>query len=83
VTVALRQRRELLGRQHEQPRDEDRLGDASLPVLDGLEGLAGSGREGVQVEAVVPVGPPDERQPVRSQTVQGVPKGPVEVLGQR
>src|SRR5665648_956167 len=52
--------------EHELGPDEHRLGDAAALVLRGLEGLTRGGREAVEVQAVVPVGPADQRQAVRA-----------------
>jgi hypothetical protein len=46
--------------------DEDRFGHLAVLVGGGLEALAGRVGEAVQVEAVVPVGAADQRQPMRS-----------------
>ena len=64
--------RHFLRGDHEQPGDEDRLGDFAVPVGRRLERFARFIREGVQVEAVVPVGAPDQRQPVRPEPIQRV-----------
>ncbi len=81
--VLTRDRRELTRREHEQARDEHRLGDASLAVLGRLERLARLLGEAVEVEAVVPVGPPDERQAVRTEPVERVLHRAMQVLEQR
>ena len=73
----------LLHGQGEQGGDEDRLGHATVLVLGGLEGLPGRLAEAVEVEAVVPVGAADERQPVRAQAVERVLDGAHEMLVER
>ena len=68
----------------EEPGDHHRLRRTSVPADRGLKRLARLLREAVQVEAIVPVGVADQRQPVRTEPVERVLKGnapgdPVEV----
>ncbi len=65
---------------HEQPGDEDGLGDTSGAVLGGLERLARGLREAVEVEAVVPVGAADQGQAVGTAVFENVMEGPPEVF---
>ena len=83
AAVVLGDLRQLVGGQREQAGDEHRLGDAARPVLGGLERLARGRREAVEVEAVVPVGPTDQRQPVRTEPVERVAHRALQVLVQR
>ena len=69
--------------EHEQAGDEHGLGDAAGPVGGRLEGLARPVREDVEVEAVVPVRPPDERQAVRAQPLEGEVDAPAQVVVER
>ena len=73
----------LVGREHKLSGDEERLGDTSLSVFGGLEGLTGVLRETIQIETVVPVGAADERQPVGSQAVERVTDATLQVLRER
>ena len=63
--------------------DEDALGDAGVIVGDGLEALAGLFGEAVQVQAVVPVRPADQRQAVRAAVIDDVVEGAAQVLAER
>ena len=83
VALVLRDRRQLVRGQHEQAGDEDRLGDPAVAVLGRLERLAGRVGEAVQVEAVVPVGAPDQRQAVRAEALERVVDRAPEVVGER
>src|SRR5690606_33004871 len=60
--------------------NEHRLGVTAGLVLGGLEGLTWSGGEAVEVEAVIPVGSPNERQAMGAYVVVRVVKGPLEVV---
>jgi len=62
----------LPGRQNKQAADEDRLGYLAILVRRRLERLARLFGEGVQVKAVVPIGPADKRQPVWPQPVNRI-----------
>ena len=66
--------------EHEQPGDEHRLGHPAVAVLRRLERLARRVREAVEVEAVVPVGTADERQPVRAEPFERVVDGAPQVV---
>ena len=72
----------LPGRQDEQAADEDRLRDPAGLVLRRLERLARRLGEAVEVEAVIPVGTPDERQVVGAQAVERVLDRALKVLVQ-
>ena len=74
---------QLIGRQHEQPGDEHAFGDAPVPIRRRLEGFARRVREGVQVQAVVPVGAADQRQTMRTQAVEGVLNRSPQMVEQR
>jgi len=63
--------------------DKDRLGDLAILIGCGLEALAGSVREAVEVEAVVPVGAADKREAVWSKALQGVVEAALEVFVER
>src|SRR5690606_25510318 len=60
--------------------DEDRLGSASFAVLRRLEALARRLAEAVQIQTIVPVGAPNEREAVRTDVVQDVVEGALTVL---
>ncbi len=62
----------LIRGQHEQPGDKDALGDPAVPVGGGLERLTRRIRKAVQVQAVIPVGAPDQRQAVRADPLERV-----------
>ena len=64
-----------LRRQHEQPGDEDRLGDLAFLVGGRLEGLAGRVGEAIQIQAVIPIGAADQRQTVRPQSLERIAGG--------
>ncbi len=83
LPVALGERGELVGGQREQSPDEHRLRDAARAVLGGLERLARRLGEAVEVEAVVPVGPADERQAMGPEAVERVAQRPAQVLAER
>ncbi len=60
--------------------DKYRFSHAALIASGGLEGLAGSLGEAVEVEAVVPVSTTDEGETVRSEVVYNVVKGSLQVV---
>ena len=72
-----------MGSQDEQPADENRLGHLAILVSGGLEGLPWGIREAVEVQAVVPVGAPDQRQAVRADAFEGVADAALQVLIER
>ena len=72
-----------LSGKHKQPSNENALGDLALLVGRRLEGLPRCLREAIQVQAVVPVRSPNQRQPVRTKRVQGVHHGALQVLVER
>ena len=74
---------QLVRGQGEEGGDEDRFGDATFPVLGGLERFAWGLREAVEVEAVVPVGPADQREAVRPEPVERVLQRSLQMLVQR
>ena len=63
--------------------DEDRLGNFAIFIGSGLEALAGSVREAVEVEAVVPVGAADEREAVWAEAGKRVVETALEVIVER
>ena len=71
---------ELPGGEDEQAGDEHRLGHTAVRVRRRLERLSRSLGETIEVQAVVPVGPPDERQAVRPEPVEGVARRAFQVL---
>jgi len=73
----------LLACQNKQAGDEDAFGYLAILVGGGLEGLTGRSREAVQVEAIVPVGAADERQPMGAKTVERVLNGALKMLEER
>ena len=73
----------LLGREHEEPGDEDGLGDSSGTVGGRLEGVAGPFGEDIEVETVVPVRAPDQWEPVWTEPVQREPDRSPQVVAQR
>ncbi len=62
--------------------DKYRLCDRTLARSEGLEGFARVLGEAVEVQAVIPVGTPDERQLVRSLVVHDIVKRALQVLHQ-
>ncbi len=79
----LRNRGNLLGRQHEQAGDENRFGYLAFLVGGGLERLARRIGEAVQVETVVPIGAADQRQTMRAKPFERVMETAPQVLIQR
>ncbi len=67
-----RQFSHLSRRQHEQPGNEDALRHFAILVRCRLKGLTRRIRKTVQVQAVIPIGTTDQRQPMRTQPVQRV-----------
>ena len=74
--------RELARGVEEQARDHHGLRNRSLDVARRLERLVRLGREAVQVEAVVPVGVADQRQPVRAAVRERVGDARLQVVQQ-
>ena len=68
---------------HEHAGDEDAFGNGAFARACCLEAFARVLREAVQVEAVVPVGPADQRQLVRAKMGDGVVEAASEMLHQR
>ena len=83
ILPASRDLRHVTGGEDEQSGDEDGLGNAGFSVRGGLERFARRLGIRVQVEAVVPVGAPDQRQSVGSGPLQRVLDAPLQVLVQR
>ena len=71
---------ELVADVDEHPGDQHGLRDGALAVAGRLERLVGVGREAVEVQAVVPVGPADQRQPVWPEVLEHVAEGAAQVL---
>ena len=71
---------QLAGGVEEEPGDHHRLGRGALHVAGRLERLVGLGGEAVEVEAVVPVGVPDQRQRMRAAVLQRVADAGLEVV---
>ena len=67
---------------HEHARNKYALSHRALAGAGDLEALARVLREAVQVQAVVPVGPADQRQAVGAQMGMGVAEAPVQMLHQ-
>ena len=68
---------------YKQRGDEDRLGHFAILVGGRLEGLARRRGEAVQVQAIVPVGAADQRQPVGSKPIQCIGKAALQVVVER
>jgi hypothetical protein len=64
----------------EHARNEHRFGDAAVLVSAGLERLVRHLREAVEIEAVVPVRPPNERQTVRAAVLYHVMEASLQVF---
>jgi len=79
-TPLLQQPCELPPRDDKKPGNEDRFRHPSIARGGRLEGFVRISREGVQVEAVVPIGPADERKPVEAEVRDGVLKGDAKVI---
>jgi hypothetical protein len=58
--------------EHKKSRNEDGLGDLALLVSRPLERLSWDVAEAVQIQAIVPIGPANQWQCMRSQTLQRV-----------
>ena len=63
---------QLVGSQHKQPANEDRFGHLAIFIGGGLERLPRGIREAVEVQAVIPIGAPDQGQAVRADAFEGV-----------
>ena len=72
--------RQLPGGQDEQAGDEDGFRDLPILVCGGLKGLAWRLGETIQVETVIPISAPDEREFVRPEPIEGVPETPLHVF---
>ena len=85
LAPAAKQRHQLRPDGHEHARNQHRLGHAlvrRVGVGEGLEGLAGLVGEAVQVQAIVPVGPADERQAMGAPVVHHMVEAGLQVLQQ-
>src|SRR5690554_3947639 len=68
---------------HKQTGNHQRLGRASTLVFSGLKGLVRILRKAVQIKAIVPVGPPNQRQTVWTQIVNHMVEGSLKVFKMR
>src|SRR5208282_4870025 len=73
----------LLAGQHKQSRDEHGFGNLAVLIGCGLEGLPRRIGEAVQVQAIVPIGAPNEWQSMRSKTLQRVTEAALQMLVER
>src|SRR5208283_1351971 len=75
--------REFAASEHKQGGDENGFGNRAVFVRGGLEGLPGRVGEAIQVEAIVPIGAPDERQAMGTETIERVAKTALQMLVER
>ena len=68
---------------HKHAGDEHAFGDRPFARSGHLEALAGVFGEAVEIEAVIPVGTADQRQPVRTQMLHRVVEAAAEMLHER
>src|ERR1035437_7227970 len=75
--------REFAAGEHKQGGDENGFGNRAVFVRGGLEGLPGRVGEAVQVETIVPIGAPDERQAMGTETIERVAEAALQMLVER
>jgi len=71
-----------LAGQDEQASDHDAFSGTAILVGGGLEGLSRRVGEAIEVQAVIPIRPANQRQLVRSQTFKCVLNSPLKVFEQ-